>query len=78
MSDDGCPRLCCAMQEALKVTLEDDQRAGMLAEGLFAHFFCSSRKYYHPQDIHWFLKLVNSQTSSEKDSDVCEVNNGNN
>ena len=43
----------------------DTKHVVYVIEGLLEHCFSEYRKQYHPEDIHWFLELVNQQLSEE-------------
>ncbi len=70
-TQDECPGLRAVMHVPLEATSPTDMSLNfksmsgqsdasrVLLEGLFSYFFSPERKYYHSDDICWFLELAN-------------------
>lgn len=73
------------MQQLIDVVLgvlmhKNTKYIAYVVEGLLEHCFSEYRKEYHPEDIRWFLELVNQQlwdeiypTDSTIKSQICDL-----
>jgi len=62
----GCPHLQQLIDVVLGVLMHKNTKyIAYVVEGLLDHCFSEYRKEYHPEDIRWFLELVNQQLWDE-------------
>jgi len=77
----GCPHLQQLIDVVLGVLMHKNTKyIAYVVEGLLEHCFSEYRKEYHPEDIRWFLELVNQQlwdeiypTDSTIKSQICDL-----